>query len=185
MINPFENYALTIFLLIMTIVAAGFDIRTHKIPNLLTFPAMLVALCYYTTVHGWSGFLFSAGGLGAGIALLLMPYLMGGMGAGDAKLMGVVGASLGVEKTLMAFLFIAAMGCVYALIVVVIQRHRFKGYFKQLWYTAQTFMLTRKYVPVESESAAEARPKVYYGIAIAAGTILYLTMEITGFQMLI
>ena len=183
MINPFENYMLTIFLLIMTSVAAGFDLRTHKIPNLLTFPVMLAALCYYTGVHGWAGFLFSIGGLGAGIALLLLPYVMGGMGAGDAKLMGAVGAILGAERTIVAFLFIATAGCVYALLVVIIHRHRFKGYFKQLWYTAQAFMLTRKYVPVES--AAAARPKVYYGIAIAAGTILYLTVEITGFQILI
>ena len=183
MINPFQNYSLTIFLLILTSIAVGFDMRIHKIPNLLTFPAMLAALCYYTAVHGLNGFLFSAGGLGAGIALLLLPYLMGGMGAGDAKLMGAVGACLGAERTLVAFLFIAAMGCLYGLIVVIIQRRRFKGYFKQLWYTAQTFMLTRKYVPVES--ASEARPKVYYGIAIAAGTLLYLTMEITGFQLLI
>ena len=183
MINPFENYVLTIFLLIMTSVAAGIDIKTHKIPNLLTFSAMLAAICYYTAVHGWNGFLFSAGGLGAGIALLLLPYLLGGMGAGDAKLMGAIGAGLGASRTLAAFLFIAVMGCVYALLIAIIYRHRFKGYFKQLSYTVNAFIMTREYVPVES--AAEARPKVYYGIAIAAGTILYLTMEITGFRMLI
>jgi prepilin peptidase CpaA len=183
MVNPFENFALNILLLGMTSVAAIFDIRTHKIPNLLTFPAILLALCYYTVEHGWAGFLFSAGGLGAGIALLLLPYLMGGMGAGDAKLMGAIGACLGAERTLVAFLFIAPIGCLYALMVVILQRHRFKGYFKQLWLTAQAFMLTRKYVPIES--ATEAYPKVYYGTAIAAGTIIFMIMEINGIEILI
>lgn len=180
MINPFDTPVLTLFLLMVTSIAAGFDIRTHKIPNLLTFPAMLVLLGYYTALWGWDGFVFSAGGLGTGIALLLLPYLMGGMGAGDAKLMGVVGAALGMEKTITAFLFVAVMGCIYAFIVVLVQRRRLKGYFKQLWLTVQAYMLTRKYVPVES--AAENRPKVYYGIAIAAGTVLYISLEFSGLQ---
>jgi prepilin peptidase CpaA len=180
MINPFENFTLNIFLLSMISVAAIFDIRTHRIPNLLTFPAIFLAMCYYTVEHGWAGFLFSAGGLGIGIALLLLPYLMGGMGAGDAKLMGAIGACLGAERTLVAFLFIASIGCVYALGVIILQRHRFKGYFKQLWLTAQAFMLTRKYVPVES--ATQAYPKVYYGIAIAVGAIIFAIMEINGIE---
>jgi prepilin peptidase CpaA len=182
MINPFENYVFPICLLIMTALAAGFDIRTQKIPNLLTFPAMLAALLYYTTVYGWAGLVFSFGGLIAGIALLLPAYLMGGMGAGDAKLMGAVGACIGFEETIVAFLFIAVTGCVCGLVVVIIHRKRYKGYFRQLVLTAKTIMLTRKYVPVETGTAAQARPKVYYGIAIAAGTFLYLTTQINGLQ---
>ena len=182
MINPSENYAMIICLLTITSIAAGFDIKSHKIPNLLTFPTMMLALIYYTSFHGWEGLYFSVCGLFTGVALLIMPYLMGGMGAGDAKLMGVVGAFLGMKNTIEAFLFIAAMGCVYGLIVIIFNRNRFQGYFKQLLLTAQMFLLTRKYVPVESGVAAMSRPKVYYGIAIAAGTLLYLSFEITGFQ---
>jgi prepilin peptidase CpaA len=113
-----------------------------------------------------------------GIALLLLPYLMGGMGAGDTKLMGAVGAVLGIERTVTAFLLISAMGCLYALLIIVFQRRRMKGYFKQMWLTAQGILLTRKYMPVES--GEEKRPKVYYGVAIAAGTLMYLALEITG-----
>lgn len=178
MINPFENYVAATFLLIMTSIAAGFDIRTHKIPNLVTFPAMAAALCYYTVVHGWAGFLFSAGGMAVGTALLLLPYLMGGMGAGDAKLLGVIGACIGAQRTITAFAFIVTMGCLYALLVIIIHRRLLRGYFKQLWQSAYGFILTQKYVPVQS--AGEHRPKVYYGVAIAAGTLFYLTLEITG-----
>lgn len=183
MINPFENEILIIFVLTITAIAAGFDIVKHKIPNLLNFSAMLGALCYLTSRFGWNGFLFSSCGMLTGIALLLLPYLLGGMGAGDAKLMGAVGACLGAEQTIVAFMFIACMGCIYALIVVIAQRSRMKGYFRQLWLTAQTFMLTRKYVP--AESAGEERPKVYYGVAIAAGTSLYLLAGLTHLRTVI
>lgn len=181
MINPIEHYPLLIFLLCIAAIAASVDIKVHKIPNILTFPSMLCALSYYTAFYGWKGFAFSLGGLCTGIALLLLPYLMGGMGAGDAKLMGAVGACLGMDMTLSAFLFIAGVGCLYAFLVIVFQRRRLKGYFKQLWNTALVFMLTRKYVRVET--ADEDRPKVYYGIAIAVGTLMFLVVEITGGQL--
>lgn len=178
MINPFETIIPSLFLFIVTISSAAVDVRRHKIPNLITFPVMLTAVSYYSARHGWDGFVFSIGGLGVGTGLLLLPYLMGGMGAGDAKLMGAVGAVLGIERTVTAFLFISAMGCLYALFIVVFQRQRMKGYFRQMWITAQGILLTRKYTPVES--AEEKRPKVYYGVAIAAGMLLYLVLAITG-----
>ncbi len=180
MITPMENIYLICFLLLVNAVCAGFDLRLHKIPNLLTFPAMLTALGYYTVVYGLDGFYFSAAGILTGLALLILPFVLGGMGAGDAKLMGVVGACLGTQSTIKAFIFIVVIGCLYAGIVMVTQRHRLTGYFKQLWLTAQTFMLTRQYVPVEPEAVARTRPRVYYGIAIAAGTLLYVSMNIIG-----
>jgi prepilin peptidase CpaA len=182
MINQLGNYTPELILITMTAIAASLDIRTHKIPNLLTFPTILAATAYFTAVQGYQGFLFSIGGLFTGLALLLLPYLMGGMGAGDAKLMGAVGAWLGAGNTIKAFLFIASTGCIYGLIVVIVHRHRFQGYLKQLWLTAQTFLLARKYVPVESGAVVMSRPKVYYGVAIAAGTLIYLVLEITGYQ---
>jgi prepilin peptidase CpaA len=177
-IDPFETLTPLFFLIIVTTVSAVVDIRKHKIPNFITFPSIAAAISYYGASYGWDGVGFSIGGMCVGIALLLLPYLMGGMGAGDAKLMGAVGAVLGIERTVTAFLFIAAMGCVYALLVIVFQRRRMKGYFRQMWLTAQGILLTRKYMPVESGKVD--RPKVYYGVAIAAGTLVYLALEITG-----
>ena len=181
MINPFETIIPASFLTILTATAALLDLRTHKIPNTVTFPAMLMAIAYFSAVHGWDGMLFSMGGAGAGVALLLLPYIMGGMGAGDAKLMGAVGACLGAERTLEAFLIIALMGCLYAVLVIVFQRRRLKGYYKQLWLTVQGMLLTRHYIPVET--VQDERPKVYYGVAIGVGTLAYLAMQMTSGQL--
>lgn len=179
--NPFETIIPATFLVILTATAALLDIRTHKIPNAITFSGMLMAIGYYGAGHGWDGIVFSLGGVGAGIALLLLPYIMGGMGAGDAKLMGAVGACLGAGRTLEAFLFIAMAGCLYAVLVIVFQRRRLKGYFRQLWLTVQGMLLARCYIAVERSQ--DDRPKVYYGVAIGVGTLAYLAMQMTSGQL--
>jgi len=66
-----------IFLSAVLIVASVNDLRFQKIPNLLTYPAMAVALVYHFVMNGLNGLLFSAVGLALGIAILIIPYLMG------------------------------------------------------------------------------------------------------------
>ena len=92
------------------IAAAIYDFRYQKIPNVLTFPTMIIALAYFGVTRGLEGFLFSAGGLGLGIAILIIPYLMGGMGAGDVKLLGAAGAVLGPLGIFNAFVLTAFIG---------------------------------------------------------------------------
>lgn len=177
--TPIGNIPLTTILLLIVVLGAIIDIRIQKIPNLMTFPAMLLGLGYYTAVYGRSGLLFSLAGMAMGMALLLLPWLLGGMGAGDAKLMGAVGAFLGARATVSAFLCIAIIGCVCALVVVVCNRERFRGYFKQLLYTFHLLLMTRRYIPDPASERAR-RPRVYYGIPIALGTICYVGLESAG-----
>ena len=69
------------------------DVRRQKIPNLVTFPTMVIALIYYGISSGLNGLFFSAGGLASGMGFFMILYVMGGMGAGDVKLMGASGAA--------------------------------------------------------------------------------------------
>ena len=125
-----ENFQI-IFLAFYWSTAAVIDLRSQKIPNIITFPSMLIALTYNTIINGTEGLLFSAGGIAAGIAILIIPYLMGGMGAGDAKLMGAIGGFIGAKAAFFAFFLIAAVGGIYALIIVAIYRSHFKGFFSR------------------------------------------------------
>ena len=119
---------LTTSLFVVLVIASVSDWRDQKIPNILTLPCFLVAPAYHAWVNGWGGFLFSAGGIGLGIGLLILPYLMGGMGAGDAKLMGAVGGFIGPKAVLYAFAFTAIAGGVYALLLIVLHRSQFPGF---------------------------------------------------------
>ena len=114
---PIDIY-LIIFLSVALIVAATIDMRTYRIPNLLTYPTMLTALVYHTITNGLNGLIFSSLGLIVGMGLFSIPFFMGVMGAGDAKLMGAVGAVLGCRGVLNASLFTAVAGGVFALILL-------------------------------------------------------------------
>ena len=169
-----------IFLSIILIAAAVNDLRFQKIPNLLTYPAMAIAVGCHVVMNGLDGLLFSTAGLALGIAILIIPYLMGGMGAGDAKLMGTVGAILGARGVFIAFLFTAIIGGVYALIVVLIKRQHFKGFFTKQAATLKTFIFTRQFIPIQGDQN-EKKPKLCYGIAIAIGTLFSVFLEFSGF----
>ena len=102
-------------------VAAAIDIRSRRIPNWLTYAAMLLGVGHHTLVNGVHGFFFGAAGLFLGLALLIVFYLAGGMGAGDVKLMGAVGALLGPKGVFFAFIFTALVGGIYAIILLLVR----------------------------------------------------------------
>ena len=112
--------------MVISLIAAVTDIRSRRIPNWLTYSAMLLGVGYHTMVSGAQGFFFGAGGLFLGLALLIVFYLMGGMGAGDVKLMGAVGALLGPKGVFIAFIFTALVGGIYAIILLLL-RFRVSG----------------------------------------------------------
>jgi prepilin peptidase CpaA len=176
-IDPF----LTILLISILLVVAIIDIRVQKIPNLITFPTMILGLIYYSITIGMDGLLFSMGGLGLGIAIFLILYIMGGMGAGDVKLMGAVGAITGPKGALYAALLSSIVGGVYALIVLFFNIQYFKDLIKRSWITLRSFILTRQLVLIPADES-EKKPKLCYGVAIAIGTFSYLILETYGWN---
>jgi prepilin peptidase CpaA len=175
-----ENFPI-IFLSVILIVSAVIDLRTQKIPNLITYPTMVIAFSYHGTLGGGNGLLFSLTGLSVGIALLLLPYLLGGMGAGDAKLMGAVGAMIGAKGVFYAFLCTAIVGGIYALVLILIRRTYFNGFFKKQMTTLWTFILTRKYIP-DPIQVGKNRHRLCYGLPIALGTGLYIFLNQSGHE---
>ena len=168
--------ALLLFLIIVLLIAVVSDIRLHKIPNWLTYPTMIGAVIYHTIIKGLGGFLFSVEGVGMGIGLLIFLYLMGGMGAGDAKLMGAVGGLLGPKGVFTAFIFTAIMGGIYALALLT-----FHGYLKETAkrYGAilKTFILTKELIYI-APAKFEKKPRLCYGVAIALGTLISVVFSI-------
>ena len=170
-----------LFLSAILISSAVIDFRTQKIPNLITYPGMVIAFSYHGALRGVDGLLFSLAGLAVGIGIFLLPYLMGGMGAGDAKLMGAVGGMIGAKGVFYAFLCTAIVGGIYALVLILIHRTRFNGFFKKQMTTLWTFILTRKFIPDPIQDDPK-RPKLCYGLAIAVGTGLYMFLNHSKYQ---
>lgn len=170
---------LVIALSLVLVIAAGHDVMTRKIPNWLTFPVMLAAIVYNAVVGGWGGLGFALLGFLAGFGLMLGPYVMGMMGAGDVKLMAAVGAALGPAHILWAFLFSSLVGGVYALGVMALRAGLFTTSLSEVW--VKMAVLGPRGLTTEEEEAKGGRALMCYGVALAGGTILYMIMNLTGF----
>lgn len=175
------DFIIAAILLAALLVAVVTDVRGQRIPNLLTFPLILAGLGLHTATGGLDGLLFSLGGFGLGLGVMLIPFLMGVMGAGDVKLMAGVGACLGVETAFIAFLVTCLAGGVYALGMLLRHMDHLKAILANFRYTILAFLTTRtvEYTPVTPEGSL---PRLCYGVAIAAGTVtaMALTMIETG-----
>jgi prepilin peptidase CpaA len=170
-------------LMALLLIAAISDIRTGRIPNWLVFGGALYALVYnafYPPYPRDIGILFALGGLAVGLAALLPAYFLRVMGAGDVKLMAMVGAFLGTWATVAAVLATLIAGGVLAVALA----HRSSHLIRMLHNVAMMFrgtMLTFATgvsgLTIQGGSSAGRMP---YGVAIALGTIGYLLLEQLG-----
>jgi prepilin peptidase CpaA len=156
------------------IVAAVIDGRILKVPNWLTFPFLFVGLGYALGAGGGPQLWLSVQGAALGLALLLPLYAIGGMGAGDVKLFMGVGAWMGPEVTLQAFVVLAIVGAVMAVAMVA-----WSGEWRKHWDLFKTIVhevLVIRDPTALSAIAAKRKPSMMllpYGIPIAVGSIGY------------
>ncbi len=81
--------------LALTVWIAWGDLRTRRIPNYLTLGTAVAGLAFNFMSHGLNGLADGFLGMLLGFACLILPYLWGGMGAGDVKALAALGAWLG------------------------------------------------------------------------------------------
>jgi prepilin peptidase CpaA len=118
-----------------SLVMAVTDVWKFKVYNVLTLPLLLSGLAYHAVVGGVAGFSGSLAGALFGFAVLLAFYVMGGMGAGDVKLMAAVGAWLGLPWTFYLFIASSLAAGVYSVVLLVMGRNLAETWenFQILW----------------------------------------------------
>jgi prepilin peptidase CpaA len=162
------------------VVAAVIDGLKLKVPNWITFPMIISGWIYSATLSsyaGWEGLMYSLAGTVVGLALLMPAYAIGGMGAGDVKLLAGVGAWVWGTNTLYAFAVSAIIGGIIAVLMVLSRRKWYK-HKAQFWMIANE-ILTVKDPEKLAAIAAERKPSMMllpYGIPIAIGTIAYFAV---------
>ncbi len=116
----------------LCISAAVTDIRLLQIYNWLTLPALALGLIWQTAVYGASGLADGLAGVLIAFAVLLVPFMIGAMGAGDVKLMSALGAWVGVSFA-SQILLVACLLTGAASILVLLRR----GGIKAAWLNMQ------------------------------------------------
>lgn len=162
------------FVSAVLVVAAVIDGWKLKVPNWITFPMVIGGWIFSTVCFGWAGLGWSLLGTAVGLGLLLPAYAVGGMGAGDVKLLAGVGAWVWGTVTFYAFCVSAVVGGVIALAMVLYARQW--RHHRSQFLSIMTEMLVVRDPNQLSAIAAERKSSMMllpYGIPIAIGTIAY------------
>jgi len=175
-----------LLLAVLLAAAVACDIRSRRIPNRLVGLGMAAGLTLHATVtpgaglfnmpFGGLGLLLALGGLALGLLLLLPMYALGALGAGDVKLMAMIGAFLGPQEMLGVTLFSLVAGGALALLFALAD-----GSLRKVLGNVRTMLLGSLLRGLSGGTAqlehpAAATGKLPYAIAIAAGTVAYLLL---------
>lgn len=159
-----------------SLAAAAFDLRARKIPNRLTCPAFLGGLIYALLAGGWSG--LADGVLGS--ILLALPFILlfafAGGGAGDAKMMGAIGAWLGVRDGTVVLLSVVLSGMILG-IAWSVAKKRFGSTMVNLMEIGRSFafLVSGSLRPPEARAMlpeTKGMQPMPYGLAIFLGVCL-------------
>jgi prepilin peptidase CpaA len=173
-----QRELLIVLLVAFVVVVSIFDIRKRRIPNFLVFPATFVGLGLNLSIYGWEGLVFGLKGLVTGFAMLFVPYLVGGMKAGDVKFLAAIGAFLGATDVVRALL--ATVLCYPLLAAVAVIRGkkiritwlRFRRVLLNfLGFFAPALRLYAAQLDGQDDKSV-ASATTPFGVAIAAGTLI-------------
>jgi prepilin peptidase CpaA len=146
------------------------DLRTRHIPNIVTFGGAAAGLVYAAAAHGPAGLLVSGGGWLTGVAVFLPFFLLGGMGAGDIKLVACFGAWLGPMAVLMVALYAALAGGVMAVLLALAT-----GYLGEAWLNVTGLLAhfrTAGLKPMPELTSERAKgPRLPYALPITIGAV--------------
>ena len=174
-------------MLVLMILAAKQDISSHRISNKLVLAGMLLGVILNGMLpEGWGfnsqlpgalGWLAAFKGLAVGMVLLLPLYLLHAMGAGDVKLMGMVGAFLGPNDVLGAVLATLVTGGVMAILVVMWSKQlsAMLHNVKYILY-GSAINLSVGQAPLMNDLPVSVG-KLPYALAISLGTFAYLIWQ--------
>lgn len=160
-----------VILIGVLIVCVATDLKERKIYNVIILPALLVAWIGHLTVGGWSALGMSLAGFLTGFSLLLVPYLFGGMGAGDVKLLALIGALKGALFVLATAFYMALIGGIIALLVLFGNYSSRRAVYAYVMYIYGLTCGVKCPLHVSKDSVNASYP---YGVAIAGGSILVL-----------
>ena len=155
------------------VLASWIDWRYRKVPNWLNLCLILVGLTVQILFKGWSGLWMGLGGMALGFGLLIIPWLMHAMGAGDVKLMAAIGVWLGPIMTLRAFCIGAILAGVIAVVMIFAGRRFWQAYGNMGLIMSKFKSMKRAFSDFGSVRALRSTSQLLpYGVPLSIGALL-------------
>jgi prepilin peptidase CpaA len=165
---------LDIILVSVLIICFVTDLKERKIYNKIIFPSLIIIAVLQVAYDGLGGLKLSLFGFIIGLGILLIPYLLGGMGAGDVKLLALIGAAKGITFVLNTAIYMALLGGAIAIVVIIFQKQTI-SFIKTLFLWIVSFFSGIKY---KLEFPTSSLSKKYpYGVAIVGGALICLLFK--------
>lgn len=173
--------------IVLSLLLAGavwHDVRSRRIPNVLVLVGLVLAFALQAVLpegdglflapFGSIGLLWSLAGVATGLALLLPMYALRALGAGDVKLLAMIGAFVGPGAVIGIAACTLLAGGMLALVVSL-----YLGTLKRMLGNSMHLVTHSVFGALNGQSAAIEAPaapsgKLPYAIAIAAGAAPYL-----------
>lgn len=174
-------------MIMLLLLAARQDINSHRIPNKIVLIGVLFGILlngflpegwgFNTQIPGAIGWWAAMKGVIVGMAVLLPLYWLRALGAGDVKLMGMVGAFVGTNDVLGAVLATFVVGGIMALLVVMWSRQlaALLHNIKYMLYGG-AMKLSVGQAPLMNDLPVSVG-KLPYAVAITLGTFAYLIWQ--------
>jgi len=162
-------------ILVASLVAALWDLKSRRIPNVLTLPLLAAGIILAVLQNDLTSSLLAAGLLGLPYILL---FMFAGGGAGDAKLMLAVGAWLGIKSGIVALIAISACALVMALLKAAFEKQfiavlkRIQAILVTCWLVIVSRGQIRPSAAAVPEEAVDKPFTMPYGPAIFAGLVV-------------
>ena len=151
--------------------AVAADMRTRRIPNFLTAPAMLLALMGAVWTGGPPDFPSALTGAGTACVLLFPLFALGALGAGDVKALMVLGAFWGPLELVFALPWMFLAGGVLA--VLIAARHGLLADMCARWFASLAATLTSRRLVYLAPPVAQQIQGVPFAVAIVLGAIAW------------
>jgi prepilin peptidase CpaA len=160
------------------LIAAVFDVKSRRVPNLLSGPALIIAFGLHLSLDGWHG-LFNAIGaaLICGIIFFIF-YLAGGMGAGDVKLIAAAGGFMGLSAVPSLLVFTSLTGGLMA-VALIYWRGRLRETLTNVTEILSHHMQQGLTPHPEIHVRSSYQLRLPYAVAIACGCLLTACVDWT------
>lgn len=166
------NLVAVILVALFTAVAFFVDVKSGKLPNWLTMPALLIGVAFHAAVHGWGGLSHSLLGSLVGFALLFVLFLIGGGGGGDVKFMAALGAWFGPVLVVIVFVVSAVLALIITVGVVA----------AKMAFRAKTDKSAASDASAAEGSAGDklnvARQTIPYGVPVCLASWIFLLLRL-------
>jgi len=171
---PSEYWAATCVIMVPGILwASWIDYRERRVPNWLNAAIAAAGFMAQGWYFGWSGMGSGALGLLVGFAVLIIPWLMNGMGAGDVKLMMAIGVWLGPSMTLLSFCIGAMVGGVIAMAMILSTGRFWQAYGNALTIVCKVSSRSTVFSEFGStKSFGDSSQLLPYGVPLTIGTLM-------------